>query len=85
MYKPRTHVYYIIQGHDYQIIIGGKFMNKEASVRHMAVKPDEAAKMLGVGRSFIYAKIKSGEIQAIRLGERRLLVPVAALEKLLEI
>lgn len=48
----------------------------------LAVKPKEAAKMLGISTNLIYKMIKAGEIQAIRLGPRRLLVPVAALEKL---
>ena len=45
----------------------------------LAVKPEEAAKMLGIGRSLIYEMIKTGEIPAVRLGARRLLVPVEAL------
>lgn len=49
----------------------------------LAVKPEEAAKMLGIGRSLIYEMIKTGEIPAVRLGARRLLVPVEALENLL--
>lgn len=59
-------------------------MSKINETRPLAVKPEDAARMLGIGRNLIYYMIKTGDITAIRLGERRLLVPVAALEKLLE-
>jgi excisionase family DNA binding protein len=58
-------------------------MHNTKEIKSLAVKPEEAARMLGIGRNLMYEMIKSGDIQAIRLGERRLLVPVAALEKLL--
>ena len=43
---------------------------------------DEAAKILGVGRNSAYQAIARGELPVIRVG-KRLLVPKAALEKLL--
>ncbi len=43
---------------------------------------EEAAKILGIGRSAAYQAVGTGEIPAIRIG-RRLLVPVQALEQLL--
>jgi excisionase family DNA binding protein len=43
---------------------------------------EEAGKILGVCRNTAYALAKSGELPTIRLG-RRLLVPHAALERLL--
>jgi len=43
---------------------------------------DEAAKILGIGRQLAYNRVKTGEIPAIKIG-RRLVVPRAALEKLL--
>lgn len=42
----------------------------------------EAAKCIGIGRNLCYARVKTGEIPAIRIG-RRLVIPRAALEKLL--
>jgi len=42
----------------------------------------EAAKLLGIGRQLAYDKVKTGEIPVLKIG-RRLLVPKAALEKLL--
>jgi excisionase family DNA binding protein len=44
---------------------------------------EEAGQMLGLGRNTAYALAKSGRLPTIRLG-RRLLVPKAALDRLLE-
>jgi len=43
---------------------------------------EETAKLLGIGRNLCYEKVKTGEIPVLKIG-RRLLVPKAALEKLL--
>ena len=43
---------------------------------------DETAKCLGIGRNSAYEAIAKGEIPVIKIG-KRLLVPKAALEKLL--
>ena len=43
---------------------------------------DETAALLGIGRQLAYEKAKTGEIPTIRLNSR-LLVPKAALEKML--
>ena len=45
--------------------------------------PREAACLLGLSRSSLYEAIRIGVIPALRVG-RRLLVPKAALERLLE-
>ena len=42
----------------------------------------ETAKLLGIGRNLCYDRVKTGEIPSLKIG-RRLLVPKAALEKLL--
>jgi excisionase family DNA binding protein len=44
---------------------------------------EEAGQILGLGRNSAYALAKSGRLPTIRLG-RRLLVPKAALDRLLE-
>lgn len=51
----------------------------------LAITPEEAFRQIGVSRALGYKLIKEGVIPAIRLGERRLLVPVVALEKLLDV
>jgi len=43
---------------------------------------EETAKILGIGRNSAYEAVARGEIPVIRVG-KRLLVPKAALEKLL--
>jgi excisionase family DNA binding protein len=43
---------------------------------------DEAAAVLGVGRSSAYAAANSGDLPVIRIG-KRLLVPVGALRQML--
>lgn len=42
----------------------------------------EAAKLLGIGRNLCYDRVRVGEIPGLRIG-RRLVIPRAALEKLL--
>ena len=43
---------------------------------------EEAARVLGIGRSSAYQAARTGEIPVVRIG-RRLLVPVGALESML--
>lgn len=52
------------------------------SAEKLVISVDEAAKLLALSRSSAYAGVRSGQIPAIRVG-RRLLIPRAALEKLL--
>jgi len=44
----------------------------------------QAAKFLGISRSLTYELVKTGTIPSIRLGEKRIVVPVAALERMLD-
>ena len=46
----------------------------------LLLKPMEAAEVLGIGRSLMYALIAQGVIPSVRLG-RTLRVPKASLEK----
>jgi len=43
----------------------------------------EAAKVLGISRSLAYELVKRGEIPALRIGSKRVVIPKAALEKYL--
>ncbi len=45
---------------------------------------EEAGEALGISRATAYMLAKTGGIPVIRLGERRLVVPRRALEKMLE-
>lgn len=53
--------------------------------KSIAISPEEAFRRIGVSRSLGYKLIKNGTIPSVRLGERRLLIPVAALEKMFEV
>ncbi len=45
---------------------------------------EEAGRWLGLGRSASYAAVERGELPALRVG-RRLMVPTAALHRMLQI
>lgn len=45
---------------------------------------EEAAQLLGISRSFAYEAVQQGEIPSMRIG-RRILVPKAALDRLLRL
>jgi excisionase family DNA binding protein len=49
----------------------------------LTVSVPEAAQLLGVSRMTAYAAVRDGAIPSLRIG-RRLLVPRAALERLLD-
>jgi excisionase family DNA binding protein len=51
-------------------------------MERQTVTVEEAARILGIGRSAAYMAVKRGEIPVLRLG-RRFVVPKAALERLL--
>ncbi len=57
-------------------------MNEE-KVNSLTLSVEEARLQLGLGRSLIYEAIRSKQIPSIRIG-RRILIPRAALEKMLE-
>jgi len=50
----------------------------------LAVSVTEAARLLSVSKSTAYALIEQGLLPAVRVGEKRLIVPVKALEDWLE-
>ena len=53
------------------------------STEKLTLKVSEAAIKLGVSEPTLYQAIKKGEVPVLRIGHR-ILVPVVALEKLLE-
>ena len=54
--------------------------------RSLVISVEECARRLSISRALAYqlCRAKPPGIPAIRLGQRRLVVPVAALEKMLE-
>ncbi len=55
-----------------------------AELERLLVRPMEAAAMLGVSRTKIYALLSSGEIPSIRIGSRGLRVPLEPLRRWIE-
>jgi excisionase family DNA binding protein len=49
----------------------------------LAVSVEEAARLIGVGRSTMFTLVQSGRVRSVRVGARRL-VPTRALEEFLE-
>lgn len=54
----------------------------EATIARQTLTVEEAAQILGIGRTLAFEMARRGELPALRLG-RRLVVPRAALEKML--
>ena len=46
---------------------------------------EEAARALGISRGLAYEMVREGRLPALRLGQRRLIIPRAALEGLLDL
>lgn len=46
---------------------------------------EEAGQVLGISRGLAYEMVREGTLPSLRLGERRIVVPKAALESLLAI
>lgn len=50
------------------------------TLRKLAVRPDEAAPMVGLSRNAFRALLRDGTIRTVRVG-RAILVPIAAIEQ----
>lgn len=59
-------------------------MSKELRPERAVVSVPEAARILDIARGTAYRGVQEGWLPAIRLG-RRLVVPIAALEELLQV
>ena len=64
-------------------IVEEKWQRRWADEKLFVTSPDEARKKLGIGRALMYEALRHGIISNIRIG-RRILIPNAALERLLE-
>jgi excisionase family DNA binding protein len=60
-----------------------KNLVETAQILPLAVGLQEAARLLGISKSLAYKLAATGEIPTIAMGERRKIVPMAAIEKLL--
>jgi excisionase family DNA binding protein len=59
-------------------------MSRQKVINPLAITPREAFVRLGISEFLGWRMIKEGKIPCVKLGVKRLLVPVAALEKLLQ-
>lgn len=57
-------------------------MNTEMPPERLTLTVEEAARLLGIGRSLAYELVATGGLPSIRLG-RRILIPRAAVDVLL--
>lgn len=49
------------------------------------LSPQEIMAITGVSKSFVYKAIAEGQLRAVRVGARKLIIPVAEVKKLLEV
>ena len=57
-------------------------MSQSEQVPRALISVNEAARVIGVSRSYAYELVASGHLASIRLG-RRVLVPVSAIDDLI--
>ena len=63
-------------------LMGSSVLSPDPNNKVMVMTVEEAGELLGISRPHAYKLVKEGQIPIIRLG-RRLIVPKAALEKML--
>jgi len=54
-----------------------------ADVEKLTYSVEEAAAALGIGRGLCYEMARDGRLPALRLGAKRLVIPVVALQRML--
>ena len=59
-----------------------KHENRDVPMDRLAYSPSEAARLLSVGRTFLYTLLQDGKLKSVRLGSRRLITR-AAIDELL--
>ena len=52
--------------------------------KRLTLTVEQTAQLLGISRATAYALARTGKIPSLRLGERRLVVPKVALDRMLE-
>ncbi len=56
---------------------------EEASVEKLGLSVEEAAEVIGIGRSEIYERMARGEIESVKVGRRRI-IPAEAAKRFLD-
>lgn len=52
----------------------------EEAIKPIAVSPSDAARLIGIGRTTLYAALASGALRSAKIGKRRL-IPIAAINE----
>jgi excisionase family DNA binding protein len=55
----------------------------QKEIERLTMTVEEAGEALGISRATAYALVREGRLPAIRISDRRLIIPVKALEALL--
>jgi len=58
-------------------------LNSEGKTERLAMTVEEAGDALGISRATAYMLVNTGRLPAIRISDRRLIVPIKALNELL--
>jgi len=57
-----------------------EFKLSEAAMAPLAVSPTDAARLVGIGRTTLFAALKSGDLRSSKVGKRRV-VTIEALKE----
>lgn len=57
-----------------------EFHHLFATSQPIAVSPNEAARLIGIGRTTLYAALSSGALRSAKIGKRRLITIAAIME-----
>jgi len=57
-------------------------MNQSEQIPRALISVSEAARVIGVSRSYAYELVASGQLISVRLG-RRVLIPISAIDDLI--
>lgn len=60
-----------------------RFRKGSGMTERMTLTVAEAAKSIGISRNLAYELVRQGQIPSLRLGQKRVVVPRAALEEFL--
>jgi len=52
-------------------------------VKRLALRPKEAAQLLGVSKSHVLRMVREGHLRGIKFGKGRVLIPVSEVERLM--
>lgn len=59
-------------------------MSEQIDKRSLTVSVTMAAELLGISRNLAYKLVKNGDIPSIKLGKRRILIPIVALSNIIK-